>query len=110
MPKRLDPQQQKRTSLARAVKKFMREAPTVFEHSEEPLYTLEQQGLGFWIGVKSLRHNELFGRLAKNYFKGFEKHTHSADGRAWVRFGYDYNGQVPQEVTRTVVRFKKVSA
>ena len=110
MPKRLDPQQQKRTSLARAVKKFMREAPTILEHSEEPLYSLEQPGLGFWIGVKSLRQNQLFERFAKDHFKGFEKHTHSADNRAWVRFGYDYNGQVPEEVTPAVVRFKKATA
>lgn len=110
MPKRIDPQQQKRTSLARAIKKFMREAPTIFEHSEEPLYTLEQPGLGFWIGVKSLRHNELFERLSKDYFRGFEKHTHSADGRDWVRFGYDYGGRVPEEITPAVVRFKKATA
>jgi len=110
MRKRIDPQEQKRTSLARAIRKFMRDAPTIFEPSEELLYTQERLRLGFWIGVKSIRHNELFDRLAKDYFKGFEKHTHVADGRSWVRFGYDYNGQVPEEITPAVVRFKKATA
>jgi len=110
MPKRIDPRQQKRTSLARAIKKFSRDAPTIFESSEEPLFTQEESRLGVWIKVKSIRHADLFDRLAKDYFRGFEKHTYFAGDNAWVRFGYDYNGQVPVEVTSEVVKFKKATA
>ena len=88
----------------------MRGAPTIFEPSEGLLSKQEQSGLGFWIGVKSVRYNELFDQLANDWFKGFEKHIHAAEGRSWVRFGYDYDGQIPEEITPAVVGFKKATA
>jgi uncharacterized protein with von Willebrand factor type A (vWA) domain len=56
--------------------------------------------------VKSARHADLFDQLAKDYFKGFD----AADGRVWVRFGYDYNGRVPAKVMQTAAKSKKATA
>jgi len=110
MQKRSDPRVQKRVSLARAAKKFEKDAGKIFEPEEEAQFAMEKSGLGLWIGVKSVRHNELFDHLARDYFKGFEKNRYSADARSWVRFGYEYDGQVPEEATAAAVRFKKATA
>ena len=110
MPKRLNPQQQKRTPLARAFTRFTRHAIDIFEPSDDVLLLQEEPRLGIWIGVTSNRHAELFERLAKDHFKGYEKHEYSAGGRAWVRFGDDYDGKVPREVMEAAERSKKATA
>lgn len=110
MPKRLDPQQQKRRSLARAFAKFTRHATDIFDRSDDMLLSQEESRLGIWIGVTLNRYAELFDRLAKHYFKGFERHEHVSGGRAWVRFGYDYGGKVPTQVTKATEKSKEATA
>jgi hypothetical protein len=72
------------------------------------LFVREDSRLGMWIGVKPIRHAELFERLAKEYFKGFEMHTHSTGNREWARFGYDHRGRVP--ATEASEKAKEASA
>jgi len=110
MPRKIDPQQQKRNSTGRAIKKVLRDSSKIFGSADDEVFVQEDSRLGMWIGVKPNRHTELFERLAKEYFKGFEMHTFSAGDREWVRFGYDYNGRVPAEVTEASEKAKKVSA
>ncbi len=110
MPKRLDPQQQKRRSLARALTRFTRNAAEIFEHSDDMLLMREDSGLGIWIGVTLGRHTEFFDRIARDHFRGFEKHEHVSGDRAWVRFGYDYDGRVPQKVMAATAKSKKATA
>src|SRR6516164_2108815 len=97
--RRIDPEQQKRHSTGRAIIKLMRNAPNIFDSGDDVLFVQEDSRLGMWIGVKPTRHVELFEQLATKYFKGFEMHRHSAGDREWVRFGYEYNGRVPTEIT-----------
>ena len=110
MPKRLNPQEQKRKSLARAFTRFTHQVTDIFERSDDALLMQEESRLGIWIGVTSNRHAELFERLAKDYFKGYEKHEYSASGRVWVRFGYDYDGRVPRQVMEATEKSKKATA
>jgi hypothetical protein len=72
MPKKIDPHQQKRNSTGRAIKKVLRDLDKIFDSADDALFVREDSGLGVWIGVKSIRHAELFERLAKEYFRGFE--------------------------------------
>jgi len=37
-------------------------------------------------------------------------YRHSAGEREWVRFGYDYSGRVPTEVTEAGEKAKEASA
>jgi hypothetical protein len=110
MPKRLDPQQQKRRSLARAFTKFTRHAAGIFDRSDDMLFMQEESRLGIWIGSTLNRHAELFDLLAEDYFKGFEKHEYVSGDRAWVRFGYDYDGKVPRQVTEATKKSKEATA
>ena len=110
MRRRIDPEQQKRHSTGRAIIKLMRNAPKIFDSGDEVLFVQEDSRLGMWIGVKPARHVELFEQLATKYFKGFEMHRHSARDREWVRFGYEYNGRVPTEITEASDKAKEASA
>ncbi len=110
MPRRIDPEQQKRNSIGRAIIKLMRNVARIFDSADEATFVQEDSRLGIWIGVKPIRHAELFERLATKYFKGFEMHRHSAGDREWVRFGYDYDGRVPTEVTEVSKKAKEASA
>lgn len=110
MPRKIDPQQQKRNSIGRAIKKILRDASRIFDSADDALFVQEDSRLGLWIGVKPTRHTELFERLSKDYFKGLEMHTHSTGDREWVRFGYDYNGRVPAEVTKANEKAKEAGA
>ncbi len=110
MPKRVDPQHQKRRSLARALTRFTRHAVEIFERSDDMLLMQEESGLGIWIGIASSRHAELFERIARNHFKGFEKHEYVSGDRAWVRFGFDYDGRVPQKLMEATAKSKKATA
>ena len=102
MTRKIDPERQKRNSMGRAITKLMRNGPKIFDSADDVMFVQEDSRLGTWIGVKPSRHAELFDRLAKEYFKGFEMYRHSAGDREWVRFGYDYSGPVPTEVTEAV--------
>jgi hypothetical protein len=110
MPRKIDPQQQKRNSTGRALTKLMRNVNKIFDSGDNVLFVQEDSRLGIWIGVKPIRHVELFDRLAKEYFKGFEMHTHTAGDREWVRFGFDYNGRVPTGVTEASDKANEASA
>lgn len=110
MPRKIDPQQQKRNSTGRAITKLMRNVPKVFDSADDVVFVREASRLGIWIGVKLERHPTLFELLAKEYFKGFEMHTYFADDRAWARFGYDHKGGVPAEVKQASEKAKKASA
>jgi len=109
MPRKIDPQQQKRHSAGRAIKKLLRDSNQLFDSTDDVVFVREDSRLGIWIGVKSARHVKVFERLAKEYFRGFEMDGYSALDREWVRFGYDYNGRVPPEVTEAS-EAKEVSA
>jgi hypothetical protein len=74
------------------------------------MFLQEDSRLGMWIGVKTIRHAELFDRFAKDYFRGFEMHRYSAADREWVWFGYDYSGHVPAEVTEASEKAREASA
>jgi hypothetical protein len=110
MPRKVDPQQQKRNSTGRAIKKVLRDSGKIFDPSDEVLFVQEDSRLGMWVGVKLNRHAKLFELLAKEYFKGFEMHTYFADDRAWARFGYDHKGGVPAEVKEATEKAKKATA
>lgn len=110
MPRRINPQQQKRTSLARAFTKFTLHSAEIVDRSHDVLLIQEKSRLGIWLGVTLNRHVELFERMARDYFKGFEKHEYISGDRAWVRFGYDYDGRVPKEVIEATAKFKKATA
>jgi hypothetical protein len=71
MPRRLNPQQQERTSLAGAFTKFTRRAAGIFDRSDKMLFMQEESRLGIWIGGASNRHTELFERIARECFKEF---------------------------------------
>ncbi|MGB9434830.1 MAG: hypothetical protein WBQ89_21480 [Candidatus Acidiferrum sp.] len=110
MPRKIDPQQQKRNSIGRATRKVLRDTSKIFDSADEVVFVQEDSRLGMWIGVKPSRHTELFERLAKECFKGFEAHRHTTSDREWVRFGYDYNGRIPAEVTEAREKAKETSA
>ena len=110
MARKTDPEQQKRNSMGRAITRLMRNVPKIFDSADDVMFVQEDVRLGMWIGVKPNRHVELFDRLAKEYFKGFEMYRHSAGEREWVRFGYDYSGRVPTEVTEAGEKAKEASA
>ena len=111
MPRKIDPQHQKRNSTGRAIKRVLRDSTRIFDSADDALFVQEDSRLGVWIGVKPTRPVELFDRLSKEYFKGFEMHTYFADDRAWARFGYDYNGRhIPAEVMGATKKAKHASA
>jgi len=85
-------------------------ASKILDSGDNVLFVQEDSRLGMWIGVKPTRHVELFEQLATKYFKGFEMHRHSAGDREWVRFGYEYNGRVPTEITEASEKAKEASA
>ena len=110
MPRKIDPQQQKRHSTGRAIKKVLRDSGKIFDTGDDVLFVQEDSRLGMWIGVKPNRHPQLFELLAKEYFKGFEMHTYFADDRAWARFGYEHKGGFPAEVKQASEKARKASA
>lgn len=110
MPRKLDPQQQKRNSTGRAIKNVLRNKDKIFDSGDDVVFVQEDSRLGMWIGVKLERHPLLFELLAKEYFKGFEMHTYFADDRAWARFGYGHKGGIPAEVKQASEKAKKASA
>ena len=110
MPRKIDPQQQKRNSTGRAIKKVLWNSGKIFDTDDDVLFVQEGSRLGMWIGVKLNRHPMLFELLAKEYFKGFEMHTYFADDRAWVRFGYEHKAGIPAEVKQASEKAKKASA
>lgn len=106
----VDPQLEKRNVLARATKLLKEDAPEIFEPTEDAVLVREGSGLGYWVGVKSVRHNYLFDLLEKKYFTGFQKHSYNDEfGRAWIRFGYDYNLRVPRLITDVAVKLESLS-
>jgi len=110
LPRKIDPQQQKRNSTGRAIKKVLRDTSKIFDSADDVVFVQEASRLGMWIGVKPNRHPMLFELLAKEYFKGFEMHTYFEDDRAWARFGYGHKGGVPAEVKQASEKAKKASA
>ena len=52
MPRKVDPQQQKRNSTGRAMKKVMRDSGKIFDADDDVLFVREDSRLGMWIGVK----------------------------------------------------------
>jgi len=109
MPRKIDPQQQKRNSTGRAAKKMMRDSDKIFDSADHVLFVREDSGLGIWIGMKPIRRVEVFERLAKDYFRGFETDRYSAGDREWVRFGFDYDGRVPGEITKETEKTTQAS-
>lgn len=94
----VDPQLGKRNVLARAAKRLREEASSVFEPSEQPRLFREKLGLGYWLGVRSLRDRQIFELVEKGYFNGFQGHSFFVDDElwSWIRFGYDHCGRIPQ--------------
>ena len=110
MLKTTDAEHQKQYSTGRAITRLMRNTSKIFQSTDDVSFVQEHSRLGIWIGVKPGRHIELFEDLAARYFKGFEIHRHSANNREWARFGYDYDGRVPTEVTKTSEHAKEATA
>ena len=110
MRRRIDPEQQKRHSTGRAIIKLMRNAPKIFDSGDDVLFVQEDCAAWNVDWCETDSTLELFEQLATKYFKGFEMHRHSAGDREWVRFGYEYNGRVPTEITEASEKAKEASA
>jgi hypothetical protein len=97
----------KRTIVARAAKRLREGGASIFEPLEEPVLVREPLGLGYWLGVKSVRHHELFSLLEKEYCKGLQTYSYyEPKSRVWMRFGFDYTGIVPEMIEDAIVKLE----
>ncbi len=96
--------------IRRAVEEFCRRAPEFCDDTEEVVYTLDPDGLGVWIGVKSLRAIDRFDVIHRNLFQGFAPEGRWTDdgGMEWRHFGYSQPSTRPEKVGK-VIRFVKAA-
>jgi hypothetical protein len=89
-----------RGELKRTIEEFHRRRPELFDHTEEPICIPNSNGLGVWIGVKSVHARnrlESVHRLVFSRFAPEARYTDNA-GLEWVHFGYFHPSARPEKI------------
>jgi hypothetical protein len=86
--------------IRRAVEEFCRRASEFFPGTEEYVYAFDADGLGVWIGIKSINAVSLFDVIHRSVFSGFAPEGRWTDdgGMEWRHFGYSQPSTRPEKV------------
>ncbi len=79
----------RRAVIRRAAQELSRRATEFLDWTEEHAIWFDADGLGLWVGVRSIRARQILESLRRSVFRGFESHAfHYEGGMVWARFGY----------------------
>lgn len=102
-----------RRQLVRSVEEFDRRRKELFDPTEEVHCIRNPNGLGVWIGVKSVCATQRLETVQRLVFRGFAEEARWTDdaGYAWVHFGFFSPSVRPEKVDGIeAVRFVNVGA
>jgi hypothetical protein len=99
VPARSQSEEQRR-ELSRAIKGFERRASELFQPSEERFCILNENGLGVWVGVKSVRALDRLETVQRLVFRQFSAEARYIDSERveWVHFGFFRPSKRPEKV------------
>jgi len=76
--------------IKRAVQEFIRRSREFLDQTERYAVVFEEEGLGIYIDIRSIRARQVLESLPKSVFRGFQPHAlqYADDRVVWMRFGY----------------------
>jgi len=84
-----DPIADRRGVIRRLAQQLSQRTHEFFDRTEEALLYFDADGLGLWVGIRSIRARQLFESLHRSVCRNFVPHAYRVnDGVAWMRFGF----------------------
>ena len=99
VPARSQTEEQRR-ELDRAIQEFERRSSELFQPSEERFCVPNENGLGVWVGVKSIRAKDRLEAIQRLVFRQFSAEARCIDSERveWVHFGFFHPSKRPEKV------------